>query len=316
MSLSITNIKNMLGESSNSTKDLALSTKINMWSKVKPYNPNYTLGFSFSPYDNATNALDAAKTLANGGLAWTYQRPTSNYNFGSFNGYNHNAGVPLYYKPTSTTLYTGDSLSVGSENTLAGQLPEIFLSDIFSADYTVRVAYRRSGNSIASLADGLTVPATEFIGGYTYECCTVISNGTTLYLTPYPYFTVTRANGSPIMLVGCSLNTTRTSASNIIMRAIGQARTITDIQAVWRTSASRVWSTAGSGEADGTITISTQDILTTDTTLYNGTLPAILSVSTANINTSNGSLYLRFRYKGYLQQVLLSAGGAVPEDPK
>lgn len=311
MSLSVNDIRVMLGESTYSLKNLSLSTKINMWSKIKPYNKDYTYGYSYSYYSTAANALAAAKTLGNGGLAWTYQRPTGNYNVGSFVGYNHGAGHPFYYRPSQTEFYTGDEASIIIGSAVNSDYE---LTDFFSSDYKVECALKHPDNSGTIVTTNGVIKASNLLKTGTYDCAVIITNGgNKVYLTPYPYFTITRMSGSPVALVSCDI--LGKTASNVVMRGIGKARTITNIQAVWRTKmTSNAWATAGTGEGDGGTIIDTYDVYPEGTLIKQGNLGVLFSVTGSNLS-STGYLFLRFRYNGYQQQVLLAAGGATPVDP-
>ena len=313
MSLSVNDIRVMLGESTYSLRGLSLSTKINMWSKIKPYNKEYTYGYSFSYYSTAANALAAAKTLGNGGLAWTYQRPTGNYNVGSFVGYNHGAGHPFYYRPSQTEFYTGDEANI-----LIGSAvnSDYELSDFFSSDYKIECALKHPDNldSGTIVTTNGVIKASNLLKTGTYDCAVIITNGgNKVYLTPYPYFTITRMSGSPVALVSCDI--LGKTASNVVMRGIGKARTITNIQAVWRTKiTSNAWAAAGTGEGDGETIIDTYDVYPEGTLIKQGNFGVFFSVTGSNLS-STGYLFLRFRYNGHQQQVLLAAGGATPVDP-
>ncbi len=81
-------IKAVLGESATDFISLCQSTKVNMWSKVKPGT------ITKKSYSSLLALCKAAQSDANASMYWT--APTSGYNMvNMWNGYNHNAAAPL-----------------------------------------------------------------------------------------------------------------------------------------------------------------------------------------------------------------------------
>lgn len=351
--ISMGDISSAVGYSSLDLGTLITRGIIKWWSKAKPFqysaiafneddgvttktrvaarkeaNQGFNLG---TMYQSASACLNAAIALGNNVFAWSYQRPTSYFRMLDFDGYdsskNDYDNCPFKYRPDSNKLYTGDVWDI---NTTSVE-PNWSVSDFATLEgWKLCLIFRRPNDTLENQTSYFTfdktteLSASDMTGtGETYNCCIAFAQNSKdidedrisnfFYLTPLPYFQITRASGCPVSLTSCNL-IDNTSANNIVMTAIGQNRTITDIQAVWRKSITgNAWSTPSTGEANGSIIIDTHEISTSGTTLlYNGR-PAILRVSSSDITTP-GYLFLRFRYNGYQQQTLLTAGGSTPTD--
>lgn len=118
MSISVSDVKQMLGESSNSVGKLCVSANINKWSKRKPVEINapvvdrnkewwrgddLTCGIALPLFDSLS-ALVAWRVNGTGAPVngWNYQRddagyqrPKRYYRLGDFIGYFHEAGAPV-----------------------------------------------------------------------------------------------------------------------------------------------------------------------------------------------------------------------------
>lgn len=96
--IKISDVRNALGETTNSLKGLCQSNKINMWSKWKPIqsdvpltnaiiknkNSGLTIG-NFNTFIECANAIKNQTALN----IHTYVKPTSKYRLGDFRNYNH-----------------------------------------------------------------------------------------------------------------------------------------------------------------------------------------------------------------------------------
>lgn len=164
--VTITQVKNILGESSNVLSTLCKSSKINMWSKWKPI--NYTGGsLTNTIIENNRCGLNIIHSSSIGGLidaidaavgnqpfdddfsAITYNRPTSNYRLGDFRNYNHSA-----LEPESTTV-NGDypvtnGITLGELVTLNYQIydtnSEIKKSNLYPNTVTKSGIYLKCAN--------------------------------------------------------------------------------------------------------------------------------------------------------------------------
>lgn len=305
---------------------------INWWSKAKPFNSSWhesdksktreqarkEVNQSFdigSMYSSASAALDAAIALGTNVFAWSYVRPQTNKRYLDMDGYNMNkdnyTNCPFKYRPQFNAVYDGDTLPID------GQLEfDWSASDFATLDgWNLGVAFRREGTNITTwftLDTTTSIPSTYFSVTGTYHFCIFFTNvskainandlGASFYLTPLPYAgAVTRGSGSGVTIsssgeYGADFPTRKT-INGIILRSLGRGRRITNVQFVWRTSASRVWSSAGSGEGDG----NSYDAI--DIPLESTHEFGIVSVTGSGM--LSGNLYMRFYINGGQDYLLL-----------
>lgn len=331
-------ISNAVNYASGDIKVLIQNGTIRWWSKAKPFqssddafneddgvttitrvaarkaaNQGMNIG---TMYSSAAAALDAAIALGDNVFAWSYIRPTSHFRYLDFDGYDASRDnyrhCPFMYRPTYTVLNDNDPLDF-----LGSVLqPDWAASDFASLDgWVLGMAFRLEGSRTTSYFtfDKTTdVPSSYFLTAGKYHFCVFFTNvsksisdgaqAESFYLTPLPYTSVQRVLGTGIIFNSSGTYDVnlagRKSVSGVNIGSTGRGRRITQVQFVFRTSASRVWSSAGTGEGDG----NSYDAI--DIPLDGGY--AIASVIVTGTGMTSGSLYMRFVYNGrqdYLQLI-------------
>lgn len=99
--VSIKDVQEVLGETSNDLKTLVLSDKVNKWSRYKPIDrvgvaplqdaefKNNAYGLDYDNYADITECANSYNN--NGNNSATYNKPTSHYRLSDFKDYNHSA---------------------------------------------------------------------------------------------------------------------------------------------------------------------------------------------------------------------------------
>ena len=335
--ISMGDISNAVNYSSLDLGTLITKGVIKYWSKAKPFEYNaiafneddgITLktrvaarkaanqGFNLGTmYSTAAAALDAAIALGSNVFAWSYQRPTSYFRMLDFDGYESNKdnynNCPFKYRPEFTSLYDNDTLSFNS----------ILEADWDASDFAtldgwkIGIAFRREGaNSTTyfTLDKNTSVSASYFLTTGTYHFCVFFTNvskaidgnatAASFYLTPLPYAgAVTKQSGNGVTFLNSGVLdinlAARKTISGVVLGSLGRGRRITQVAFVYRTSASRVWSSAGSGEGDG----NTYDAIDLDADGY-----TVGSVIITGSGMTSGNFYVRFVINGvqtYLQLI-------------
>lgn len=286
-------------------EDDGVTTKTRVAAR-KEANQGFNLG---TMYSSAAAALNAAIALGENVFAWSYQRPTSYFRMLDFDGYdsskNDYDNCPFKYRPEYSSVYDNETLPFGGIMELDWDA-----SDFATLDgWYLGVAFRHEDSTTTNYytfdttGSDYSIPASYFVNLGTYHFCVFFTNkskaitdatsAASFYLTPLPYAgTVTRGSGSGITFASSgtlNINTaTKKSISGVRVRSSGRPRTITNVTFVYRTSASRVWSNASTGEADST----SFDYIDVTTSGYSvGTL--IFSGS----GMTSGRFYMRF-YRG------------------
>lgn len=104
--LTITDIKTVLGATTNKVSDLCTHPNINMWSRRKPVQDNRTK-VPFDEVGNGNNndfGLTIPAYTGDDTKLTTYNRPTSMFRIGDFRGYNHDAHPPIIIQPQPSQL--------------------------------------------------------------------------------------------------------------------------------------------------------------------------------------------------------------------
>lgn len=129
----VADVKAVLGESVNTLSGLCTSSKVNMWSKVKPQKTSTNMGLT-PKLCSTLAAVISATTGGNNG--WTWNKPTGSYTLkASFDGYNHNAACPVTGLGLSaTSIAKGATLTVYANST-GSTTTNIGISDIFGTIY-------------------------------------------------------------------------------------------------------------------------------------------------------------------------------------
>ena len=76
--IKMSDVKSVLGETSDDLSVLCTSSNVNKWSAYSPY----------------TRDVSGTPNIYGNGATLRHNKPTSNYSLGSFAGYNHGANVP------------------------------------------------------------------------------------------------------------------------------------------------------------------------------------------------------------------------------
>lgn len=124
--INTSNIRSVLGENNNNIGDLSQSLKVNKWS-------------AFSPY---TRSVTGTPDIRGNGALLAHNKKTSNFLFGDFAGYNHNAVAPSYYNTNRTTtqiILSGGTAVFDCELTL-GEL-KFMDGDIAGQDQVLGLAF-------------------------------------------------------------------------------------------------------------------------------------------------------------------------------
>ena len=170
--ISVSLVKNVLGESSTAVGGLCTSPLVNTWSGFAPT----------EWYVSGVSLLNRVKTP---------------YSMGSFAGYNHNAIVPGFMGGSHMTTFkyvAGDS----TQYTIAAglQVGEINFPAMLSSNY-VKLVVKENGNSVGTgglVAIGTTYNGTTPINPY----CTVNAGSHTGTITYTAYVFLSNGNGDEI----------------------------------------------------------------------------------------------------------------------
>lgn len=209
-SVSVSDVKKVLGVSTSSVKELCSNSKINMWAKYKPALKRGKSGISatsFSVTENTgrTAMLNAAKS---GSFGYTYTRPDSEYHLIDFLGYNHNSISPFFIENISSyedgRIRVGQKAGLPTNNITLTDFDEI-VGNNAATDGGFGVVYKPTSSSQTYLVDPMRgnsvafpVSATQEIqfttGTGTYEVCvffTKANNASYGYLIPLTALTIT-----------------------------------------------------------------------------------------------------------------------------
>lgn len=130
--ITVSLVRNTIGENKNDVGQLCTSNKINKWSFYKPITRNKLIltdadfyavndGFTAQSYNNA---IDCWNAIING-ETWTHQTAEAPYRLGDFRGYDHNAGPFLTFGFMDTSqARRGESRPIENSGTL--DLQEIY----------------------------------------------------------------------------------------------------------------------------------------------------------------------------------------------
>ncbi len=212
--VSIDDVKNVLGESSNDLATLCKSGNINMWAKYKPTSyaapfpadwykagdGNYGLNISGSNRVTTWSALVAEYAKTNNGYGDMYKRPSgsssSPYRLGDFRGYNHNANPEIKDYLGVSTVVISQSFNVTVEyNAVTTDGDQLSFTDVgdfknlyfgyvvlnsSKSFYTIRTA----SNTVANGDYTVNFPANTFSEGtyylYPMFCSANYSSSSTL----------------------------------------------------------------------------------------------------------------------------------------
>ena len=166
---SISEVKTVLAETSNSVGGLCSSPKINKWAKYKPIrnsskgdiqesdyvNANY--GIQFPIYSNVASLIEGITTRPLPGEQgnepiWEYLRPQGSasqpYRIGDFRGYKHNSVIPFgLFNMTQRASKTGGSpIIMGSVGFVDSSEYQIGLQDFNFGNRRFAMAYRKGIN--------------------------------------------------------------------------------------------------------------------------------------------------------------------------
>lgn len=130
--ITVSLVRNTIGENKNDVGQLCTSNKINKWSFYKPITRNKLIltdadfyavndGFTAQSYNNA---IDCWNAIINGST-WTHQTAESPYRLGDFRGYDHNSGPFLTFGFMDTSqARRGESRPIENSGTM--DLQEIY----------------------------------------------------------------------------------------------------------------------------------------------------------------------------------------------
>lgn len=130
--ITVSLVRNTLGENKNDVGQLCTSNKINKWSFYKPITSNKLIltdadfyavndGFTAQSYNNA---IDCWNAIINGST-WTHQTAEAPYRLGDFRGYDHNSGPFLTFGFMDTSqARRGESRPIENSGTM--DLQEIY----------------------------------------------------------------------------------------------------------------------------------------------------------------------------------------------
>ena len=145
--VSIKDVQEVLGETSNDLATLCCSSKINMWAKFKPVSlgklfpdrsstwwkgGSFDCGITVPRTSQVEKVIDFYSEENNG---YVYQRPyggtSSPYRLADFEGYNHNADCPTGEMNTLKSSYlASDEIPVTFITSASGSADSVYLSDI------------------------------------------------------------------------------------------------------------------------------------------------------------------------------------------
>ena len=298
---SISEVKSVLAETSNSVGGLCTSPKINMWSRWKPISFNKmgditendlkTANFGLIPPTPSNNY----ETIVN--TRWGYQKPiggaTSPYRIGDFRNYNRYAGaimgVPDDFKINRTVISErvistplnpkGSTVLIGLED-LAGNIGGHSLRDFH---YGVVFTFGRESNKMEYIQTALSP-----IGGTLLETPVLDATQFTIDLTQEPFV---RAFGGEFTLNHLLV---KNKVETLTLLSAAGANTYLSIPSEGVDNTSVMTVTAGAGSGEGEVAMNLRTI---------GTAPSNMvsinpyMVPNAPSFITNGNLYLGFEIK-------------------
>lgn len=199
--VSIKDVQEVLGETSNDLATLCKSSNINMWAKYKPVSNNsYFVDIKANwrgKYENANieystvSSINLIKNLySSTGDSFSYTKVGSPYRLADFNGYNHNVSAPvsgfaMSKNPTNNSV--SGACMYGLSSTSEDNITMSDLLDIGDTEYYFGIAlYNTKGLVYCRTASSG--------GGYTVEFKNIAS-GT---YTAYPFMSSVKYDSSDI----------------------------------------------------------------------------------------------------------------------
>lgn len=201
--ISVMDVRNILGEPSTDVGTLCSSGKINIWSKYKPVNHNFTntrpndwwkgyegtCGISYNRYNSVADVIAAVDSSNYG---YTYLKPkggaTSPYRLGDFAGYNHTSTPPIIASNIEGTYYMNNTNFGASFIQKGSSIDELNVTDVFGATLESiypAVAFKQTNNAasvkwITSTTAGanntITIPLNAFTTNTSYYAYMFLSN--------------------------------------------------------------------------------------------------------------------------------------------
>lgn len=192
--VSIKDVQEVLGETSNDLATLCKSDKINMWAKYKPVsndscfmgikaNWKGKLGNANIEYPTTNNISQIKDLYTSSGASFSYTKVGSPYRLADFNGYNHKVSAPtsgfsMNENPTNQSV--SGSCMYGLSSTSEDNITMSDLLDVGDTEYYFGIAlYNTKGlvyyRTASSSANGYTVSFSNIASG-TYTAYPFLSS--------------------------------------------------------------------------------------------------------------------------------------------